>query len=296
MRSTGQTSFARVRTLPLIAPAVIALALWIVVPLAMTVYFSLIRYNLLNPLITGFVGLENYQYLVTDPNFWVALGNTLVLVGAVLVITVMGGTVLAVLFDQDFAGRGLARLLVIAPFFVMPTVSALLWKNMLMHPVYGLFSWASRGLGLAPIDWLADYPMMAIIVMVSWQWLPFSLLILLTALQSLPGERVEAARIDGAGPLTMFRYVILPHLGRAIAVVIMIQTIFLLAIFAEIFTTTSGGPGMATTTLTYLIYFRALFEFDVGGASAGGLVAVVLANIVAIFLVRLIGRNLQEQD
>ena len=296
MRSTGQYSFARVRTLPLLAPAVIALALWIVVPLAMTVYFSLIRYNLLNPLITGFAGLENYEYLVTDPNFWVALKNTLVLVGAVLVITVMLGTVLAVLFDQDFAGRGLARLLVIAPFFVMPTVSALLWKNMLMHPVYGLFSWASRGLGLAPIDWLADYPMIAIILMVSWQWLPFSLLILLTALQSLPGEQVEAARIDGAGPLTMFRYIILPHLGRAIAVVIMIQTIFLLTIFAEIFTTTSGGPGMATTTLTYLIYLRALFEFDVGGASAGGLVAVVLANIVAIFLVRLIGRNLRAQD
>ncbi len=296
MPSTGQTSFARVRTLPLIAPAVVALALWIVVPLAMTVYFSLIRYNLLNPSITGFVGLENYRYLVTDPNFWVALGNTLVLVGAVLAITVILGTVFAVLFDQDFAGRGIARLLVIAPFFVMPTVSALLWKNMLMNPVYGLFSWVSRGLGLTPIDWLADYPMMAIIVMVSWQWLPFSLLILLTALQSLPGERVEAARIDGAGPLTMFRYVILPHLGRAIAVVIMIQTIFLLAIFAEIFTTTSGGPGMATTTLTYLIYLRALFDFDVGGASAGGLVAVVLANIVAIFLVRMMGRNLQAQD
>ncbi len=296
MRSTGQTSFARVRTLPLIAPAVISLGLWMVVPLAMTVYFSLIRYNLLNPLITGFAGLENYEYLVTDPSFWVALKNTLVLVGAVLVITVMLGTVLAVLFDQDFAGRGLARLLVIAPFFVMPTVSALLWKNMLMHPVYGLFSWASRGLGLEPIEWLADFPMIAIIVMVSWQWLPFSLLILLTALQSLPGEQVEAARIDGAGPLTMFRYVILPHLGRAIAVVIMIQTIFLLAIFAEIFTTTSGGPGMATTTLTYLIYFRALFEFDVGGASAGGLISVVLANIVAIFLLRLIGRNLQAQD
>lgn len=296
MPSTGQSSFARVRTLPLIAPAVVALALWIVVPLAMTVYFSLIRYNLLNPSITGFVGLENYRYLVTDPSFWVALGNTLVLVGAVLAITVILGTVFAVLFDQDFAGRGIARLLVIAPFFVMPTVSALLWKNMLMNPVYGLFSWASRGLGLTPIDWLADYPMMAIIVMVSWQWLPFSLLILLTALQSLPGERVEAARIDGAGPLTMFRYVILPHLGRAIAVVIMIQTIFLLAIFAEIFTTTSGGPGMATTTLTYLIYLRALFDFDVGGASAGGLVAVVLANIVAIFLVRMMGRNLQAQD
>ncbi len=292
---TRQNPAIQVRTLPLIAPSVIVLLLWIVVPLAMTVYFSAIRYNLLNPLISGFAGLENYRFLVGDPAFWVALKNTLVLVGSVLVITVVLGTLLAVLFDQDFFGRGVARLLVIAPFFVMPTVNALLWKNMLMHPVYGLFAWLARSLGMAPVDWLADYPMLSIVIMVSWQWLPFALLILLTALQSLPDELRETARIDGAGPLAMFFYVILPHLGRAIAVVVMIQTIFLLSIFAEIFTTTSGGPGLATTNLTYLIYLRALFEFDIGGASAGGMVAVVLANIVVIFLVRLVARNLKAQ-
>jgi len=210
----------------------------------------------------------------------------------VLIVTVGLGTLLAVLFDQEFFGRSVARLLAIAPFFVMPTVSALIWKNMLMHPVNGVFAFLVTSLGLPPIDWFATLPLTSIVIIVSWQWLPFALLILLTAIQSLDHEQKEAARMDGAGPIAMFFFIILPHLGRAISVVIMIETIFFLTIFAEIFVTTSGGPGLATTNLAYLIYIRALLEFDVGGASAGGVFAIVLANIVAIFLVRAIARDL----
>lgn len=281
-----------INTLPLLAPSVIVLLLWMLVPLAMTVWFSFQRYNLLMPAVSGFAGLENYQYLLTDPALWTAMGNTLVLVGSVLAITVIGGTLLAVLFDQPFFGRGIARLLVIAPFFVMPTVSALIWKNMMMHPVNGVIASLTKGLGLGAIDWFSSLPMTSIIIIVSWQWLPFALLILLTAIQSLDEEQKEAARMDGAGPVAMFFFIILPHLGRAISVVVMIQTIFFLTIFAEIFVTTSGGPGLATTNLAFLIYIRALLEFDVGGASAGGVVAIILANIVAIFLVRAVARNL----
>jgi sorbitol/mannitol transport system permease protein len=98
--------------------------------------------------------------------------------------------------------------------------------------------------------------------------------------------------MDGAGPVALFFFIILPHLRRAIGVVVMIETIFLLTIFAEIFVTTSGGPGLATTNLPFLIYTRALLEYDVGGASAGGVIAIILANIVAFFLVRAIARNL----
>jgi sorbitol/mannitol transport system permease protein len=183
-------------------------------------------------------------------------------------------------------------LLAIAPFFVMPTVSALIWKNMLMHPVNGLFAFITRSLGLGAIDWFTSYPMLSVILIVSWEWLPFALLILLTAIQSLDDEQVEAARMDGAKAIDIFRFITLPHLSRAIAVLAMIETIFFLTIFAEIFVTTSGGPGLATTNLAYFIYLRALFEFDVGGASAAGLIAVVLANIVAIFLMRIVARNL----
>jgi sorbitol/mannitol transport system permease protein len=283
-----------VNTLPLLAPSVILLLLWMIVPLAMTLWFSFQYYNLLNPFLTGFAGFDNYRYLLTDPSLWVGMKNTLYLVGWVLVITVGLGTLLAVLFDQEFWGRGVARLFAIAPFFVMPTVSALIWKNMLMHPVNGLFAYIARSLGLSAIDFFTVLPLTSIVIIVAWQWLPFALLILLTAVQSLDNEQKEAARMDGAGPFAMFFFIILPHLGRAISVVIMIETIFLLGVFAEIYVTTSGGPGLASTNLAFFIYQRALLDFDVGLASAGGVIAVVLANIVAIFLVRSIARNIAE--
>ncbi|MBL1178248.1 carbohydrate ABC transporter permease [Pantanalinema sp. GBBB05] len=282
---------SRVSTLPLVAPSVIALLLWMIVPLLMTLWFSFQRYNLLNPDARKFIGIENFTFILGDPGFWVSIVTTIILVVSVLVITIGLGTLLAVLFDQDFPGRGIARVLAISPFFVMPTVSALIWKNMLMHPVNGLFAQITRGLGLGAIDWFADFPLLAIIIIVSWEWLPFALLILLTAIQSLDHEQLEAARMDGAKPIALFRFVMLPHLSRAIAVVAMIETIFFLTIFAEIFVTTGGGPGLATTNLAYYIFLKALLEFDVGGASAGGLIAVILANIVAIFLLRSVARN-----
>ena len=207
---------------------------------------------------------------MTDPDFWVSLWNTLVLVGAVLIITVVLGVLLAVVFNQSFPGRNIARVLAISPFFVMPTVSALLWKNLLMHPIYGLFGAVARDVGARPVDWFAQFPMASIIAIVSWEWLPFALLILLTAVQSLDNEQREAARMDGAGVVAQFFFITLPHLSRAISVVVMIETIFLLTIFAEIFVTTSGGPGNATTNLAFLIYARALLQYDIGGASAGG--------------------------
>ncbi|GGC78444.1 carbohydrate ABC transporter permease [Vreelandella lutescens] len=292
-RASGRT-VGGLRTLSLQAPAVTLLLLWMIVPLGMTIWFSFQRYNLLMPDMTGFAGLENYEYLLTDPALWSAMGTTLLLVGWVLVITVVGGTLLAVLFQQDFAGRGIARVLAISPFFVMPTVSALVWKNMMMHPSNGVLAWLAQSLGLPALDWFSSLPLTSIIIIVSWQWLPFALLILLTAMQSLDEDQVEAARMDGAGPLAIFFFITLPHLKRAISVVIMIEMIFLLTIFAEIFVTTSGGPGLATTNLAYLIYIQALLDFDVGMASAGGVIAIILANIVAIFLVRMVAKNLED--
>ena len=185
-------------------------------------------------------------------------------------------------------------MLAFSPIFVMPTVSALIWTNMLLHPANVLFAQITQRLGLGAIDWFADFPLLSIIIIVSWEWLPFALLILLTAIQSLDTDQLEAARMDGAKSFSLFRFVVLPHLSRAIAVVAMIETIYFLTIFAEIFVTTGGGPGLATTNLAYYIYLKALLEFDVGGASAGGLIAVVLANLVAIFLIRSVAQNLDS--
>ena len=280
----------------MVSPSVLVLALWMVIPLSMTIYFSVIRYNLLYHGDNEFVGLENFQFFVTDFGFMAGMSNTLLLVGSVLLITVVLGVLISLLVNQAFWGRGIVRILLISPFFIMPTVNALIWKNLLLHPVSGVFAAIWKFFGATPIDWFSEFPLFSIIMIVSWQWLPFAILLLMTALQSLDQEQQEAARLDGAGPWALFFHLTLPHLARPIAVVVMIETIFLLSIFAEIFTTTGGGPGYETTNLAYLIYSQALLQFDVGLASAGGLIAVVLANIAAFFLVRLIGKSLTEKQ
>jgi sorbitol/mannitol transport system permease protein len=284
------------RLLPrlLLTPAVLSLFLWMIVPLVMTIYFSVIRYNLMQPEATGFIGLENFEYFLTDPSFTVAVGNTLLLLGSVILITVLFGVAIALLIDNPFPGRAVVRLLLISPFFVMPTVNALLWKHMMMNPIYGVLAQVSIFFGLTPIDWLTDFPLGSVIIMVSWQWLPFATLIFMTALQSMNREQLEAARMDGATYLQQLRYLYIPHLGRSVAVVVMIEMIFLLSVFAEIYTTTGGGPGDASTNMAFLIFKQALLNFDAGVASAGALFAVVLANIAAAFLIRMVGKNLDK--
>lgn len=276
----------------LMAPAIGTLLLWMIVPLAMTLYFSVIRYNLMQPEISGFAGLDNFVYFVTDPSFITSVGNTLLLLGSVIAITTFLGICIALLIDDPFPGRALVRLLLVSPFFVMPTVNALMWKHMMMNPIYGVLAQIWGFFGAAPVDWLTDLPMLSVIIIVSWQWLPFATLLFITSLQSMSREQLEAARMDGATYLQQLRYLVLPHLGRSIAVVVMIEMIFLLSVFAEIFTTTSGGPGDASTNLAFLIFKQALLNFDAGVASAGALFAVILANIASLFLVRLVGKNL----
>ena len=282
------------RILPraLMAPAVVTLFLWMIVPLAMTIYFSLVRYNLMQPGEKDFLGLENFRYFVTDPDFGPSVLNTLELLGSVIGITVVLGVALALLVNEPFPGRGIVRVLLISPFFVMPTANALLWKHMMMNPIYGVLAQVAQFFGLTPIDWLTDAPLFSVILMVAWQWLPFACLIFITSLQSMDREQLDAAGMDGANALQKFWFLTLPHLSRPVAVVVMIEMIFLMSVFAEIFTTTGGGPGNESTNLAFLIFKQALMNFDVGVASAGALFAVVLANIVAVFLIRMIGKNL----
>ena len=282
------------RLLPraLMAPAVATLFLWMIVPLLMTLYFSFVNYNLLQPGEHAFAGIDNFHYFITDPDFWPAVSNTLLLIGSVIGITVVLGVLLALLVNEPFPGRGIVRVLLISPFFVMPAVNALLWKHMMMNPIYGVLADLWRSVGLTPVDWLTDVPLFSVILMVAWQWLPFACLIFITSLQSLDREQMEAARMDGATAAQRFFYLTIPHLGRPMAVVIMIEMIFLLGVFAEIAITTNGGPGNESTNLTYLIFKQSLLNFDVGVASAGALFAVVLANIVAVFLIRIVGKNL----
>ena len=286
MATKNSRSVARL----MMAPAVVLLLGWMLVPLTMTLWFSFRKYLPLRGGDMGWVGFDNYVRFVSSSSFWPSVQTTLIFVGSVLVITVFLGILLALLLDQPLWGQGIVRILVISPFFVMPTVSALVWKNFFMDPVNGLFAHLWKFFGAVPIEWLSQKSVQSIIMIVSWQWLPFATLILLTAVQSLDREQLEASEMDGANPLQRFGYIILPHLARAITIVVLIQTIFLLSIFAEIFVTTGGAFG--TKTLSYLIFQRVLESQNIGLGSAGGIYAVILANIVAIFLMRIVGKNL----
>ena len=286
MATQNSRSVARL----MMAPAVVLLLGWMLVPLTMTLWFSFRKYLPLRGGDMGWVGFDNYVRFVSSSSFWPSVQTTLIFVGSVLVITVFLGILLALLLDQPLWGQGIVRILVISPFFVMPTVSALVWKNIFMDPVNGLFAHLWKFFGAVPIEWLSQKSVQSIIMIVSWQLLPFTTLILLTAVQSLDREQLEASEMDGAKPLQRFGYIILPHLARAITIVVLIQTIFLLSIFAEIFVTTGGAFG--TKTLSYLIFQRVLESQNIGLGSAGGIYAVILANIVAIFLMRIVGKNL----
>jgi sorbitol/mannitol transport system permease protein len=274
-------------------PALIYLILTTQVPFFMTVYYSFFRWNLQIPGARPFVGFANYADLLSEPQNLRILGNTLVLTVGALVVTLILGAALALLLNRPFPGRALVRTLLMSSFLVMPVVTAVVWKNMLLNPVFGFFAWLSQTLHLAPVDWLSQHPMGTIITMVSWEWTPFAMLILLTGLQSLPEDQIEAARLDGASPWQEFRYIVLPHWTQALEVVILLETIALLQVYGEIYASTSGGPGIATTNLPYFIYQKGLVETNVGVASAAGVLAVIFTNVLATFLLRLISRNTQ---
>jgi sorbitol/mannitol transport system permease protein len=244
-------------------------------------------------------------------DFWFAVQNSLFIVSSIIILTVVLGLAIAILVNRSFPGRGIVRVLLISPFFVMPAVNAVLWINMILDPVLGLQGLAVAGIN-EMISGLQNFPILgaffslwpeidpisfratqtsayAVIIMVTWQWTPFAVLIFMTSLQSEDQQQKEAAILDGANAWSMFRNLTLPHLGRPIAIVVMIQAIFHLSLYAEIEIVSRGN---GNKNLPYLIG-----EFstnNIGAASATGIFAVILANIVAIFLLRMVGKTLMD--
>jgi sorbitol/mannitol transport system permease protein len=205
------------------------------------------------------------------------------------------GLCFALLLNRRFPLRGVVRSLMIAPFFVMPTVSAVVWKNIFLNPIFGIFGWIESSIGVSRIDWLAIHPQLSIIGMAVWQWAPFMMLILLAGLQGIPEELHEAAQLDGAGLWREFRKITLPMLGPFIEIAVLLGVIYILQIFAEIFVATQGGPGTATTTVPFYVYQTISQANDVGAASAEGVLAIVFASVIAALLLRLLSRTFKRQ-
>ena len=291
-KNEEEGNFALRRLLPL--PTIIFMVIVTQIPLLFTLRYSLERWNLLRPERRKFLGFDNFPDVLTDPDFLTIIGTTLVLTISVVVITLVIGIVLALLLNRDFWGKGIVRTMLITPFLIMPTVSAVLWKNVLFNPAFGLLPSLTFSLGLGRPDMLQDFPMVSIIIVIVWQWTPFMMLILLAGLQSLDHSQIEACQIDGGGYDKMFRYIILPHLQRYIELAVLMETLFILSVFGVIFILTSGGPGIQTTNLSYGIYQEAFQRWDIGESSAMGIYAIILANIVVLVFVRVLRRGQQE--
>ena len=292
-------------------PALIFMIVITQVPFLVTIAISTLNWNVLQPGAKSFAGLGNYDsfaglsnYLTvfTDARLRNAVLNTVVLTASVVVISVLLGLGLAVLLDRKFAGRGLARTLLIAPFLVMPVASALLWKHALYNPDYGLFNgtlnaiWRLFGAEQGPvIDYVSSPPMPAVIAALVWQWTPFMMLIILSGLQAQPGDVLEAARVDGASGVQTFRFVTFPHLRQYLELAALLGSIYIVQTFDAIFTITQGGPGSATTNLPYEIYLTMFRKYEYGQAAAAGVVTVIGTIAIATFALRVVSSLFDEE-
>jgi len=277
----------------LVTPAIVYLVALTQAPFLLTLYYSLHKWILTSPeLGVTFTGLDNYAYtLLHDATFRAAVFNLLLITGGIIVCSLVLGMLLALLLHRSFPLQPLARSLAITPFFVMPTVNAVVWKNLLLNPIFGFVSWLTTAVGLPRVDILATYPKLGIITIAVWQWTPFMMLVLLAGLQSVPEDVREAARVDGADAMSEFRSITLPMLNPYIELCVLLGTIYVLQLFGEIYVATQGGPGAATTTLPYYVFQTISQGNDVGTSSAQGVCAVILASVIAAFLLRLLVRT-----
>ena len=277
-----------------VGPAVLLIALVILVPLAIGISYSFQSMTLLRPFDTGWVGLENYKALWGDLRFWVALENTLWWTLGSLFFQFFLGLGLALLLNTQFVGKRTFQALVFLPWAVPTFLSALTW-SWLFNPVIGpIPHWlAAIGILSEPYNILGDpgLAMWGPIIANVWFGIPFFAITLLAALQSIPSELYEAAEIDGATAWQTFTKITLPFLAPMIAITVMLRTIWI-ANFADlIYVMTGGGPANATQILSTYVFTTAFRKLDFGYASAIA-VALLLILLVYAIMVLIIRRKL----
>ncbi len=288
-------SEAWVRRLPLL-PALVFTIIVTQLPFLFTLFYSLQSWNLVRPGSREFVGLSNYANVFTDSTFRTAALNTVIITASVVLIAMVLGIALALLLDRKFLGRGIVRTLLITPFLVTPVAAALLWKTTMFDPVYGIINFVLSPFGVGDVDWISRFPLPAVITELVWQWTPFMMLLVLAGLQSQPREVIEAARVDGASSVRLFRELTLPHLRRYIELGVVLGAIYVVNTFDAIYMMTQGGPGTATTNLPFYLYQRAFLGFDIGQAAALGVVVVAGTIIVSTVALRLIFTSFTDAE
>lgn len=276
-------------------PALVFTLILTQIPFVLTIVYSFQRWNLLAGGRQGFNAGQNFVNAFLDPIFWKSVVNTVVMTGVSTIACIVIGLLIALPLNHPFLGRGLARTLAITPFFAMPVAVALFWRSAMFDPTFGFFGFISRTLGLPSIAWLSDYPMASLVILLTWRFAPFALLIMLAGLQGAPQDQIEAAQVDGAGVLRRFRFILMPHLRPFMELTALLLAMNLIQTFGEIALLTAGGPAYATTNITYYIYLKAFNAFDFGFASALGVVSLILTIALVLPALRLLSGIFQAE-
>lgn len=275
---SGRKRDERVAAYIFVAPAVILLIAFLVVPMIYTVYFSGFKYQIMRPDAMKFIGLENYQKLFSDKNFWLALKNTVYFTVIVVPCQCVLALALALLVSKKFRGVAVFRTMYFAPQLTSMVVISVLWSVLYnANPNTGLINSILVSLGMSPIKFLSDASaaMNSIIFMSAWQGAGYQMMIFLAGLQGIPRDQYEAASVDGATKFKQFLYITIPGLKGTIKYVIMITMIQAMKLFTQPYIMTQGGPKNSTKTLVYYIYTQGFQKGNFGYA----------CSIAAVFFV-----------
>jgi multiple sugar transport system permease protein len=239
---------------------------------------------------TRFVGLANYiKLLTTESDLWYSVAVTLRYAYFDIVCELIIGLSMALLLNREFRGRTLFRLIILVPMMVPPLASGLMWRYMYDH-TFGIIAYLFRVLGVEPPVFLADrqITLYAVAATEVWRSSPFMILVLLAALQAVPQELEEAARVDGASGVQVFWHVTLPFIKPVIIVALLFRTVDALRTFDLIYLLTGGGPGRATEVISMFIYNRAFLTFRLGYTSAASVLLLIATLVLCFFYLRMV--------
>jgi sorbitol/mannitol transport system permease protein len=286
------------RRLPLL-PALLYMVAITQLPFLVSIYYSLTnlkdKTQSLIPEPTRFVGIDNYRQIFSDPFFRQAMWTSVKMTVLAVVLSIVFGTLFAILLDRKFLGQGIIRTLLITPFLLMPVVAALIWKQQMFSSLFGILNKILSFLGLSSVAFISDHPLGSIVTVLVWQWTPFMMLIMLAGLQSQPSDILEAASVDGATSTGIFRQLTLPHLRRYLELGALLGSIYIVQAFDAIDVMTGGGPG--STNVPYYVYEESIGGgFRYGSASAYAIVVVVFSIVIATFALRVLSSLFRDEQ
>jgi sorbitol/mannitol transport system permease protein len=286
------------RRLPLL-PALLYVVAITQLPFIVSIYYGFTnlkdKTQSLIPEPTKFVGLDNYRQIFSDSFFRQALWTSVKMTVLAVLLSLIIGTLFAILLDRKFLGQGVIRTLLITPFLLMPVVAALIWKQQMFSSLFGVLNKVLDFLGFNSVAFISDHPTGSIVTVLVWQWTPFMMLIILAGLQSQPPDIIEAANVDGASALGIFRQLTLPHLRRYLELGALLGSIYIVQAFDAIDVMTAGGPG--STNVPYYVYQQSIGGgFRYGAASAYAIVVVIFAIIIATFALRVLSSLFRDEE